>query len=232
MLYLQPKEQKMKEYFKILTKCPLFFQFNEAMMAAFLEESDAKIQSYNKGAALVLHGDPSQQIGILLSGIAQIRQTDYAGNSVLLHQILPGMLFGEAFTCAGHPFTVSVSAVKDSAVLWIDYQKIQYGFQNQSQTAVHVLSNLLRFLAEKNIFFTERIRHLSKRSLREKVLSYLSGQSALQNSLSFSIPLNRQELADYLAADRSALSAVLSKLQNEGVLTFHKNHFTLTKSAD
>ena len=201
-------------------------------MAAFLEESDAKIQSYNKGAALVLHGDASQQIGILLSGIAQIRQTDYAGNSVLLHQILPGMLFGEAFTCAGHPFTVSVSAVKDSAVLWIDYQKIQYGFQNQSQTAVHVLSNLLRFLAEKNIFFTERIRHLSKRSLREKVLSYLSGQSALQNSLSFSIPLNRQELADYLAADRSALSAVLSKLQNEGVLTFHKNHFTLTKSAD
>lgn len=232
MLYLQPKEQKMKEYFKILTKCPLFFQFNEAMMAAFLEESDAKIQSYGKGATLVLRGDPSQQIGILLSGIAQIRQTDYAGNSVLLHQILPGMLFGEAFTCAGHPFTVSVSAVKDSAVLWIDYQKIQYGFQNQSQTAVHVLSNLLRFLAEKNIFFTERIRHLSKRSLREKVLSYLSGQSALQNSLSFSIPLNRQELADYLAADRSALSAVLSKLQNEGVLTFHKNHFTLTKSAD
>ena len=222
----------MKEYFKILTKCPLFFQFNEAMMAAFLEESDAKIQSYGKGATLVLRGDPSQQIGILLSGIAQIRQTEYAGNSVLLHQILPGMLFGEAFTCAGHPFTVSVSAVKDSAVLWIDYQKIQYGFQNQSQTAVHVLSNLLRFLAEKNIFFTERIRHLSKRSLREKVLSYLSGQSALQNSLSFSIPLNRQELADYLAADRSALSAVLSKLQNEGVLTFHKNHFTLTKSAD
>lgn len=222
----------MKEYFKILTKCPLFFQFNEAMIAAFLEESDAKLQTYNKGAALVLHGDASQQIGILLSGIAQIRQTDYEGNSVLLHQILPGALFGEAFTCADHPFTVSVLAAKDSAVLWIDYRKIQFDFRNQSQTAAYVLSNLLRFLAKKNIFFTERIRHLSKRSLREKIISYLSQQSVLQNSLSFSIPLNRQELADYLAADRSALSAVLSKLQNEGVLTFHKNHFTLTKSAD
>lgn len=222
----------MKEYFKILAKCPLFFQFDESMIAAFLSESDAKTQNYDKGAALILHGDAPRQIGILLSGSVQIRQTDYEGNSVLLHQILPGMLFGEAFVCAHQPFTVSVSAAKDSTVLWIDYQKIQGGFQNQSQTAAYVLSNLLKFLAEKNIFFTERIRHLSKRSLRAKILSYLSRQSALQKSLSFSIPLNRQELADYLAADRSALSAVLSKLQNEGVLTFHKNHFTLIKPED
>ena len=89
------------------------------------------------------------------------------------------------------------------------------------------MSNLVQILARRNIFLTGRIEHLSKRTLREKVLSYLSEQAMMKGCDTFCIPFNRQEFADYLAADRSALSAVLGKLRQEGVLEFQKNRFTL-----
>ena len=90
-----------------------------------------------------------------------------------------------------------------------------------------LVENMMHILAEKNLFLANRVSHLSRRTLREKVLSYLGEQAAKQGSREFDIPFDRQKLADYLAADRSALSAVLGKLQREGVLTFRKHHFIL-----
>ena len=122
---------------------------------------------------------------------------------------------------SGQRLTVSVQAALPSRILWLDSgQLTQPGL-------VRVQQNLLRLLAQKNVFLTGRIEHLSKRSLREKLLSYLSEQAFQADSLEFSIPFNRQELADFLAVDRSALSAVLSGLQKEGILKYHKNHFSL-----
>ena len=92
------------------------------------------------------------------------------------------------------------------------------------------VKNMVKILANKNIFLNARIGHLSKRTLKEKVLSYLTGQARQHNSRSFTIPFNRQKMADYLAADRSALSAVLGKLKNEGILDFEKNRFTIQQN--
>ena len=89
------------------------------------------------------------------------------------------------------------------------------------------MENLLRVLAQKNLFLTTKMAHLSKRTIREKVISYLSEESSRQGSLEFSIPFNRQQLADYLAAERSALSRELSRMQEEGLIAFHKNRFML-----
>lgn len=93
--------------------------------------------------------------------------------------------------------------------------------------AAKVIINLTRLLARKNIFLTGRIEHLSRRTLREKVRSFLSEQAALAGSREFTISLNRQEMADYLASDRSALSAVLCRMRDEGIIAFHKNRFAL-----
>ena len=115
----------------------------------------------------------------------------------------------------------------DCRVLQVDCQRFLTTCTSACACHARLVSNLVSSFAQKNIFLTGRIEHLSKRTLREKVLSYLSEQAHLCGTRSFVIPLDRQGLADYLAADRSALSAVLSKLRDEGILDFRKNDFTL-----
>lgn len=217
----------MKEYISILAACPLFAELEEQQLLRFFSQIGARETKYLKGSFLLHAGDSLKHLGILLSGSAQICQQDYDGNNTLLAQILPGDFFGEAFACTGQPASVSVLCVQPSTVLWLNYEKMLTETQADSQVQRNIIVNLLRFLSQNNIFLTNRIGHLSKRTLRKKLLSYLSEQSQLQGSHTFTIHLNRQELADYLAADRSAVSAVLSKLQEEGILTYHKNQFTL-----
>ena len=140
-------------------------------------------------------------------------------------QVEPVDLFAEAFAWSGERLTVSVETALPSRVLWLDSRQF-FQVQAAAPPLGQVQQNLLWLLAGKNVFLTGRIEHL----LREKLLSYLSEQAFRAGSLEFTIPLNRQELADFLAADRSALSAVLSGLQKEGILEYRKNHFTLCQS--
>ena len=84
-------------------------------------------------------------------------------------------------------------------------------------------------LAGRNLALTRKMGHMARRTTRDKVLSFLSAQALRAGGPAFDIPLDRQQLADYLAVDRSALSAVLSRLRDEGVLEFHKNHFRLLR---
>lgn len=138
---------------------------------------------------------------------------------------MPGEIFAEAFAAAGETSLVTVEAARDTEVLWIHFERMMRSGAGKAQQTL--VENMMQILAKKNLFLAGRVSHLSRRTLREKVLSYLAGQAARQGSRSFDIPFDRQGLADYLAADRSALSAVLGKLKKEGVLTFRKNHFTL-----
>ena len=131
---------------------------------------------------------------------------------------------------AGAALPVAVLSTEPSVILWLDYNKLLSPCQYACPFHAAVIKNMVKILANKNIFLNARIGHLSKRTLKEKVLSYLTGQARQHNSLSFTIPFNRQKMADYLAADRSALSAVLGKLKNEGILDFQKNRFTIQQN--
>ena len=186
----------------------------------------AETKTYPRGSFLLRAGERRSTLGIVLSGAVQVQQEDYSGNNTLLAQLLPGDLFGEAFVCAGVPFTVSASAPQGAAVLWLAYQSLLAMDRAATPAKTDVIGNLIRLLAGKNIFLTGRISHLSRRTLRDKVLSYLSEQSQRAGSRDFTIPMIRQSLADFLAADRSALSAVLCRLRDEGILRFYKNRFT------
>jgi len=191
----------------------------------------ASKRRYKKGELVFAAGDPPS-VGLLQTGAVQVTSEDPAGNRAIIGRMEPGDLFGEAFACAGAakmPF--SVEAVVDSEVLLIDVKRILVTCPTACPFHARLIENLMAILARKNILLSAKIRHLSRRSTREKLLSYLSEQAREAGSRAFAIPFNRQELADYLCVERSAMCAELSRLKAEGFLDFDKNRFSLLRRA-
>ncbi len=214
------------ERIKVIKGCPLFSGMSEAQISTVLEEIRVRKKNYQKGEILLHAGEVPEEFGIVLNGCILILKEEFSGSTTLLAQGMPGEIFAEAFVAAGEPSLVTVAAAKDTEILWIHYGRMMKG-QGPTGAQVLLMENMMQILAKKNLFLAGRVSHLSRRTLREKVLSYLGEQAARQGKESFEIPFDRQGLADYLAADRSALSAVLGKLKKEGLLSFRKNQFTL-----
>lgn len=223
----------MDEYQEILGKSPLFHGLTENERLQALSAVKARIQKAPKGMVLLLAGEVATNIGILLEGRAQIFREEYTGERNILADLVPGELFAEAFACASlepgkeTPLPVTVVSTMESAVLWIPCHSLIVKDAVEDITQGKLVGNLMRVLANKNLLLNRKIGYLSQRSTREKLLTYLSDQAMLQGKREFSIPFNRQELADYLCVERSAMSATLGKLRDEGILTFQKNVFRL-----
>jgi CRP-like cAMP-binding protein len=214
------------KYLDFLQTVPLFSGISADELQALLSETNAQFRSYAVGETILFTGATTERFGILTSGKIQIVKEDFDGNQTLVAQLTPGHIFAEAFACTQKPLTVAVQAETPAEILWMGYTALCLPSGGQSTVRQQVVRRLTESFAAKNLFLQERIGHLAKRSLREKALSYLSEQAVKTGSRSFTIPFDRRQMADYLAADRSALSAVLGKLRKEGVLRFHKNHFT------
>lgn len=211
-----------------IKKCPLFNGLEDAELAAILSCLDAEEKKFPKDAAIFNVGEPLRRIGMMLVGSAHIVRDDFWGKREILANLTPGELFGEALACAGvERFPVSVVAMEASEVLLFDYKKITEVCPEACSFHSLLLGNMLRILARKNVSLVRKMEHLTRRSTREKLLSYLSSQARQAGKNSFSIPFNRQELADYLSVDRSAMSAELSKMRDEGILNFTRNEFEL-----
>lgn len=221
----------MEENLQKIWAIPLFQNLHGTDIEKLLSSLGAQKRIYQAGETILHPGELLQRLGIVLTGLVQVSKEDFQGNRALLAQNGPGQMFGEAFACAKAPLTVLVQASQETAVLWLPYDSLGQGDGDFQQARAQIVQNLMGILAGKNIFLTGRMEHLSKRTIREKVLSYLSEQAVSSGGAAFTIPLNRQEMADYLAVDRSALSAVLGRLCREGMLRFHKNQFTLLKKA-
>lgn len=169
----------------------------------------------------------SPKMGILLEGCLQVEKINSWGQRTILTQIEPGQLFGEAFTCAQcETVSVSVIAKTNSVVAWIK-QDFLLQSQTQNKVQLQLVFNCLQILANKALGLTQRMEHITQPTTREKLLSYLSSQASKTHSLNFTIPFDRQQLADYLAVERSAMSTQLHQLQKEGYLICHKKKFTL-----
>lgn len=212
----------MQEYSNVINKLPLFAGLKAENIADILDKSKVRRQRLRQGENIISLGSRVTSIGVLLSGSARVVKDDFWGNSTILAHLESGDIFGEAFACSGCAATVDVYAESDADVLWLPYAELV-----QADESGAVSRRLVYMFARKNVFLTDRIEHLSQRSLREKILSYLKQQALEAGSSSFTISLDRAGMADYLAADRSALSAMLGRLKKEGVIDFHKNNFTL-----
>lgn len=212
------------ENFEILKSCPLFKHLTDDEITGFLKNY-TKVYRSEKGEYLFLPGDAADWFGVVLSGAVYIERTDYWGNRELLNKLCAGNIFGETFAVCKKPFSVGVKLEKSTAVLLISSAAVteRKSFSGNEKIA----KNLMTVLAAKNLQLNEKLQLIAGRTMRERVLNYLSSQAQKADSADFSIPFNRQQLADYLAVDRSALSAVLSRLRAEGIIDFYKNRFSL-----
>lgn len=218
----------MKNYHPILAQCPLFDGIEMEDLSAMLGCIGGRTVTVAKGGSVYREGDPATHVGMVLSGAVQLVREDFYGNRSIVAHIGPAELFGETYACAGvEALPVSVIADQDSTVLLMDCRRITTTCSSACAFHSRIIHNLLRLVAIKNLVFDQKIQVTSKRSTREKLMTYLLNQAKLRGSNSFLIPYDRQELADYLEVDRSGLSAEISKLRKEGILESEKNRFTL-----
>ena len=217
-------------FLPLLLKCPLFSGVSADNLNAMLKCLNASVRDFGKGEFVFSAGDEPRRVGVLLSGTLHITREDFYGNRILITVIEPGDLFGEAFACAeAAELPVSAVAASDCTVLLTDYLRIVKSCTNACEFHSRLIQNMLNIIANKNIQLTQKLEHVTQHNTREKLLSYLAERAQVTGRRKFTIPLNRQELADYLAVERSAMSAELSRMQSDGLLNFHKNEFELLR---
>lgn len=218
----------MKQFIPVLKRTKLFAGGTDQEIEAMLACLGAKEKEYQKGEYVFRQGECLNHFAILAEGGLHIQQDDYWGNRSIIGPIAVGEMFGEAYIAPGSgPLLNDVVAVQDSTVILFDAQKVLTTCSSACRFHATVVQNLFFVISERNRNLVQKLGHMSKRSTREKLISYLSAESQRHNSASFTIPFNRQQLADYLSVDRSAMSNELCKMRDDGLLLFEKNSFQL-----
>jgi len=211
-----------------LRSCALFADIDPDDLDKMLTCLNARFISADKGEYLMTEGAPAQYIGLLLSGRAQVVRTDYFGNRSIAVSIEPGELFAESFACAAvESLPVSVEACEKCTALLLDCRRIMNSCCNVCAFHSRLIFNLMKMLALKNLSMHQKAEITSRRSTREKLMTYLTLQAKQAGSSRFTIPFDRQALSDYLGVDRSGLSMELSRLRREGRIEYFKNSFHL-----
>ena len=218
----------MREFIPVLTKCALFEGIDQDDVSAMLGCLRARTLRVKKNQPIFAEGDDARYVGIVLRGSALVVKEDYYGNRSIMARAEPAELFAESFACAGvSRLPISVIAEQDSEVMLIDSHCITVSCGNACSFHSRMIYNLLKVVATKNLQFNQKIEITARRTTREKLMAYLMSQAKAQGSNTFTIPFDRQALADYLGVERSAMSAQISKLREDGVIDCHKSKFTL-----
>ncbi len=220
----------MHEFETVLAGCELFSGIAAQDRSALLHCLGARVNTFRKNQVILAEGDPAVDMGVVLRGAVQIVRDDFYGNRSIVDRMGPGALFGESFACAGvEALPVSAVAAEDSEILLLNCRQITAtcskicGFHNR------IIRNLLGVVANKNLLVHRKLEITSRRSTREKLMAYLLYQSKQAGSREFTIPYDRQGLADYLGVERSAMSAELGKLRRDGVLECSRSRFRLLR---
>jgi CRP-like cAMP-binding protein len=218
----------MKKYLNVMMQCPLFAGISEQNLLTMTSCLGSRVARFEKGETIFAEGEPAWQMGLILSGAAQIVKEDFYGNRTIVARIESAEMFGESFACAQlEAIPVSVVAAETSVIMLMDCQRLLTTCSHSCEFHNRLIFNLLKVVATKNLIFNQKMEILSKRTTREKLMTYLNLQAKHHGHNSFTVPYDRQELADYLQVDRSGLSAEISKLRREGVLECEKNRFIL-----
>ena len=193
---------------------------------------EASVKEVKKGEAVFLEGEPAQFVGLVLSGAVQVVRDDFYGNRSVVTHIGPGGIFGETFACAGiKNLPVSVFAESGGQIMLLNLERILKTCSSACGFHTVLISNLLQIMAEKNLFLNQKAEFLSKRTTRQKLMAFLMAQAKKQGSDEFTIPFDRQALADFLGVERSAMSAEISRMKAEGLIETNRSRFKLLYSA-
>ena len=218
----------MKKYIPILKKTRLFSGLVDEEIESMLSCLGSRLCKFDKGEYVIRQGEHLSDIIVLAQGNLYIQQDDYWGNRSILGQICVGEVFGEAYVAPESGFvTNDVVAVENSTVIFFDVKRILTTCSKACRFHSMLIQNMFFAISEKNRKLVCKLGHMSKRSTREKLISYLSEEAKNQNSSNITVPFNRQQLADFLSVDRSAMSNELCKMRDEGMIEFEKNRFKL-----
>ena len=215
----------MNNYLPLLQNTTLFAGLSAAELSTLLSRLGASVRSYGKGEALVLAGEPSRRVGIVLNGELEAYRPGPQGARIPITHMEPGGVFGDVLSGSSLASPVTVMASVPCEVLLIPYERLL--LSDGSPAHQQTLRNLVRTISDKYFSLSHRIDLLVMKSLRAKVAAYLLSEAARAHSLTFSIPFSRIQLADYLNCDRSALSRELSQMQRDGLLDTYKSSFKL-----
>lgn len=217
--------------YNFLSKTILFRGASPDEVEAMLGCLNAETRKFQRGSVIYHAGDVISSVGLVLSGSVSIENDDVWGNKSILDKAGAGQVFAETYACVpGEPLMISVVAAETSEILFLDIGRMLHTCSNACGFHSKLIRNLLSIASQKNLNLSRRIFHTSSKSIRGRLLSYLSYQAAQNGSREFEIPFNRQQLADYLSVDRSAMSNELGKMQRDGLIRVDRNRFSLVET--
>lgn len=212
----------------LLESCPLFAGCSREEIRQMLSCLGAAAQSFGAGQTLLSAGSEVDRMGLVLEGGVHIQTSDVWGNVSILDRAGPGQMFAETYACLpGQRLMVDVVAARPTRALFLQAAGLLHPCQAGCGCHHRLIANLLTVSAQKNLILSRRIFHTAPKTIRGRLLSYLSYQARQAGGREFDIPFDRQQLADYLGVERSALSAELGKMQRDGLLHTRKSHFVL-----
>lgn len=216
------------KYYEKLSELNIFYRIEKDEIPNFLLSLYPTVREIKKGEYIYIEGDRDVKMSIVLSGGVELVKNDYWGREFLLAKLGDYEVFGETYALMSNmPIEVDVRTNKDSIILQIDISSRRVIDEKWLKQWNTLKENLLQIFAMKNYYLSKRLDVISQRRTRDKVLTYLLQEKRQKEKSTFTIPLNRQQLADYLCVDRSALSIELGKMQDEGIIKYEKNKFTL-----
>lgn len=218
----------MKKYLCVLKRSKLFENVDEADIEAMLGCLEAREAHFSEGEYVYTQGQRIDRVSVLAEGRLIVQNDDYWGNRSIITAVSPGEMFGQAYL-AGESVMNDVVAAEDSVVISFDAERILTSCSSACRFHAAVTRNLCYSLSEANLRLVNKLAHMSKRTTREKLMSYLSFMAKQAGSSAFAIPFDRQQLADFLSVDRSAMSTELGKMRKEGLITYKRNRFSLNQ---
>ena len=218
---------------EVLANTPLFHGIRSHEITQLLPCLGMKHKHYDKDELILRAGDVTESFGIIEQGSANIVVNSYWGDSTIIGHVYQGEIFATAYAAIpDEELRVDVIAADSCSVVFFSMNKVLTSCNSACAPHHRLIQNMVRLSAKKNLSLTSRMLHIAPKSIRKRLLSYLSEQAQIHGSSSFEIPFSRQQLADYLGVDRSALSNELSKMQRDGIISYRKNRFTLHEVAE
>ena len=206
----------------------LFDGINQSDMLAMFQCIGYHITDFSKGEFIALEGENLNHVGLVLSGSVDMVKEDLWGNKTMLVRTGKGGIFGETFACGDDNLSIVTFVVsEDARIMFVPFSRVMHSCSMACEFHHRLIENMVRLIANKNRDLMQKLEVVSKRSIREKLLAYLSVQAQTKGSRYFEIPLGRVELAEYLCVDRSALTRELAKMKEEGMIDYDRNCFRM-----
>ena len=208
----------------------LIENIKETELPSMLNCLGARTKPFKKSEFIFLEGDELKQIGILLEGTIHMVKEDIWGGKAILASLKSGDLFGESFVCGEFgSSSVSFQAASDCKVLLLSFHKVLCSCNKSCVFHHKLIENMVTVIAQKNVLMMNKLEIIAKKTIRERLLTWLSQQVQITGSTCFASPMGRMELAEYLCVDRSALTRELVHMKKDGLLDFDKTTFCLTE---